>query len=132
MNKRILVIEDDRTLRKACETGLAKRGFVVLTTSNGIEGIQQAEAFLPDLILLDMRMPKLTGAETLAALKQNDKTRTIPVVILSNSSSEAGIQKAETLGAAGYLVKASLSLSELGDRVAEFLENVEEPGCVVS
>ena len=126
MNNRILVIEDDRILRKACETSLAKRGFVVLTTSNGIEGIRQAEELMPDLILLDMRMPKLTGAETLAALKQNEKTRLIPVVILSNSSSEAGIQKAETLGAAGYLVKASLSLRELGDRVAEFLGSADQ------
>jgi len=123
MDKRILVIEDDRILRKACETSLAKRGFVVLTASNGEEGLSMAEELIPDLILLDMRMPKLSGAETLAALKQNEKTMTIPVVILSNSSSEAGIQKAETLGAAGYLVKASLSLRELGDRVAEFLEN---------
>jgi len=122
MSKRILVIEDDKILRKACETSLTKRGFVVLTASNGVEGIRQAEELLPDLVLLDMRMPKLSGAETLAALKQNEKTQAIPVVILSNSSSEAGIQKAETLGAVGYLVKASLSLRELGDRVAEFLE----------
>ena len=121
MNKQILVIEDDSILRKACKTSLVKRGFVVLTASNGEEGIRQAEEYLPDLILLDMRMPKLTGAETLAALKQNEKTRTIPVVILSNSSSELSMKKAETLGAVGYLVKASLSLRELGDRVAEFL-----------
>jgi len=121
MNKRILLIEDDRILRKACETSLVKRGFVILTASNGAEGIRQAKELLPDLILLDMRMPKMTGAETLAALKQNEKTRAIPVVILSNSSSEEGIQSAETLGAAGYLVKASLSLRELGDRVTEFL-----------
>jgi CheY-like chemotaxis protein len=123
MSNQILVIEDDRILRKACETSLAKRGFFVLTASNGEEGIRQAEEHMPDLILLDMRMPKMTGTETLAALKQNEKTRAIPVVILSNSSSETSIQKAETLGAAGYLVKASLSLRELGDRVAAFLEN---------
>jgi len=125
MDKRILVIEDDRILRKACETGLAKRGFAVFTASDGMEGIRQAEELLPDIILLDMRMPKLTGEETLAALKQNEKTRAIPVVILSNSSSEAGVQKAETLGAAGYLVKASLSLQELCDRVNEFLGNAD-------
>ena len=123
MDKKILIIEDDRILRKACETSLAKRGFTVHTASNGEEGILQAEELMPDLILLDMRMPKLTGFETLAALKQNKKTQAIPVVILSNSASEAGIQKTETLGAAGYFVKASLSLRELGDRVSEFLEN---------
>ena len=122
MDKRILVIEDDRILRRACEASLTKRGYTVLAASDGEEGIRQAEELMPDLILLDMRMPKLTGAETLAALKQNEKTRPIPVVILSNSSSEMGIQNAETLGAAAYLVKASISLRELGDRVAEFLE----------
>jgi CheY-like chemotaxis protein len=122
MTKQILVIEDDRILRKACETSLNKRGFTVLTASNGEEGFRQAEELKPDIILLDMRMPKLSGSETLSALKQNEKTRGIPVVILSNSSSEGSIQKAETLGAVGYLVKASLSLRELGDRVAEFLE----------
>ena len=121
MNNRILVIEDDRILRKACEKSLAKRGFVVLTASDGEEGIRQAEELMPDLILLDMRMPKVSGAETLATLKQNAKTKTIPVVILSNSSSEGSIHEAETLGAAGYLVKASISLRELGDRIDEFL-----------
>ena len=121
MNNRILVIEDDRILRKACKTSLSKRGFVVMTASDGEEGIMQAEEHMPDIILLDMRMPKISGAETLAALKQNEKTKTIPVVILSNSSSEGVLHEAETLGAAGYLVKASLSLRELGDRVAEFL-----------
>jgi len=126
MNNRILIIEDDRILRKACEASLAKRGFIVLTASDGEEGISQAEEHLPDLILLDMRMPKMTGEETLAALKQNEKTRSIPVVILSNSTSEGVIQKAETLGAVGYLIKASLSLRELCDRVAEYLGTVQK------
>ena len=121
MSSRILVIEDDRILRKACETSLTKRGFAVLTASDGEEGIRRAEELLPDLILLDMRMPKLSGAETLTALKQNEKTKKIPVVILSNSSSETSIHETDTLGAEGYLIKASLSLRELGDRVAEFL-----------
>jgi len=125
MNNRILVIEDDRILRKACETSLVKRGFDVLTASDGEEGIRQAEEFMPDLILLDMRMPKISGVDTLAALKQKEKTKTIPVVILSNSSSEGSIHEAETFGAAGYLVKASLSLRELGDRVAELVN-----GCI--
>ena len=125
MSKKILVIEDDRILRKACETSLVKRGFFLFAASNGEEGIRQAEEHLPDLILLDMRMPKLSGAETLAALKQNEKTRNIPVLILSNSSSEESRQNAETLGAAGYMVKASMSLRELGDAVAGFLGSVD-------
>ena len=118
MTARILVVEDDKILRKACEVSLTKQGFAVLTASDGEEGIRQAELHMPDLILLDMRMPKLSGMDTLAALKLNEKTKSIPVVILSNSSEEADMRKAKDLGAVGYWIKASLSLHELGDRIS--------------
>ncbi|MBN2322043.1 MAG: response regulator [Acidobacteria bacterium] len=119
---RALLIEDDRFLRKACEVGLKKQGFVVLTAEDGESGIQQAMDGSPDIILLDMLMPGLSGIETLKVLKSEERTRAIPVVILSNSSVEADIQKAMDLGAAGYLVKASLSLQELGRHVRSFLD----------
>jgi CheY-like chemotaxis protein len=127
MSARILVIEDDKFLRKACEVSLTKRGFTVLTAVDGEEGVQQAREGSPDLILLDMLMPKMTGIETLVVLKQDEQTRNIPVVILSNSSIEADVQKASALGAVGYLVKAALSLRELGDRVVGFLEDAGKP-----
>jgi two-component system, OmpR family, alkaline phosphatase synthesis response regulator PhoP len=127
MNARILVIEDDKFLRKACEVSLTKRGFTVLTAVDGEEGFRQALEGSPDLILLDMLMPKMTGIETLIALKKEEQTRNIPVVILSNSSIEADVQKAKSLGAVGYLVKAALSLRELGDRVIGFLEEAGKP-----
>ena len=119
---RILLIEDDKFLRKACEVGLKKRGFTVFTAIDGEEGLRQARASAPDLILLDLLMPKLSGLETLEALKNDEQTSGIPVVILSNSSIDADIQKAKTLGAAGYLVKASLSLQQLAEHVASYLE----------
>jgi len=119
---RVLLIEDDKLLRRACEVGLQKRGFTVLTAVNGEEGLRQARTGSPDLILMDMLMPKLSGAGTLEALKKDEQTRHIPVVILSNSSIESDMQKAKDLGAIGYLVKASLSLQELGDRVAAYIE----------
>jgi two-component system alkaline phosphatase synthesis response regulator PhoP len=121
-NTRILLIEDDRFLRRACEIGLKKKGFTVLTANDGEEGLQQARSGSPSIILLDMLMPKLNGMETLEALKKDEQTRNIPVVILSNSSIDSDIQQAKALGAIGYLVKASLSLSELGDRVIAFLK----------
>jgi two-component system, OmpR family, alkaline phosphatase synthesis response regulator PhoP len=119
---RILLIEDDKFLRRACEAGLKKRGFVVLTANDGLEGLQQARSGFPALILLDMLMPRLNGMETLEELKKDEQTRNIPVVILSNSSNDSSIQQATALGAIGYLVKASMSLQELGDRVTSFLE----------
>jgi CheY-like chemotaxis protein len=119
---RILLIEDDKFLRRACEVGLKKRGFAVLTANDGLEGLQQARSGSPALILLDMLMPRLNGMETLEELKKDEQTRNIPVVILSNSSNDSSIQQAKALGAIGYLVKASMSLQELGDRVTSFLE----------
>jgi len=119
---RILLIEDDKFLRRACEVSLKKRGFTVLTAVDGEAGLQQARAGSPDIILMDMLMPKLSGIEALEMLKKDEQLRSIPVVILSNSSVEADVQRAKDLGAIGYLVKADLSLQELGNRVMVFLE----------
>jgi CheY-like chemotaxis protein len=119
---RILLIEDDRVLRRASEVGLKKRGFTVVTADDGEEGLQKARAESFDLILMDMLMPKLSGIATLEALKKDERTRGVPVVILSNSSLETDMQRAMELGAAGYMVKASLSLQQLGDHVISFLK----------
>jgi CheY-like chemotaxis protein len=126
-NACILLIEDDKFLRKACEVSLKKRGLTVITAMDGEEGLHQARTGNPDLILLDMLMPKLSGMETLEELKKDERTRGIPVVILSNSSIDSRVQKAKALGAVGYLVKASLSLQELGDRVFSYLEATDKP-----
>jgi CheY-like chemotaxis protein len=119
---RVLLVEDDKFLRRACEVGLKKRGFTVLTANDGEEGLQLARSESPDIILLDMLMPRLNGMETLEALKKDAQTSSIPVVILSNTSMDSDLQQANALGAIGYLVKASMSLQELGDRVIAFLK----------
>jgi CheY-like chemotaxis protein len=120
--KRILLVEDDRFLRRACEAGLRQRGFTVLTAVDGEEGLRMARAELPDLILLDLLMPKMPGIEVLRALKSDEATRAVPILVLSNSSREQDVQEVVKLGAVGYLVKANLSLQVLGGRVAELLE----------
>lgn len=121
-NARILLVEDDEFLRRACEVSLKKRGFTLLTAVDGEEGLQLARTGSPDIILLDMLMPKLSGMETLEALKKDEQTRDIPVVMLSNSSIDSDVQKAKALGVVRYLIKASLSLRELGDQVVSCLE----------
>jgi two-component system, chemotaxis family, chemotaxis protein CheY len=125
---RILLIEDDKFLRRACEVGLKKRGFAVITANDGEEGLQKAQDEPFDLILMDMLMPKLSGLEALEALKKDDRTRGIPVVILSNSSLDTDMQRAMELGAVGYMVKASLSLQELGDHVLSFIKGAGSAG----
>jgi DNA-binding response OmpR family regulator len=120
--KRILLVEDDRFLRRACEASLRQRGFTVIAAADGEEGLRQARTEHPDLILLDLLMPKLAGVEVLRALKADPEAKSIPVLILSNSSREQDVSEVISLGAVDYWVKADLSLKELGDRVARLLE----------
>jgi CheY-like chemotaxis protein len=119
--KRVLLVEDDRFLRRACEAALRQRGFTVIAAVDGEEALRLARAEAPDLILLDLLMPKLPGIEVLRILKAEEGTRAIPVLVLSNSSKEGDVQQVMSLGAVGYLVKADLSLQVLGERVSQIL-----------
>jgi DNA-binding response OmpR family regulator len=120
--KRILLVEDDRFLRRACEASLRQRGFTVIAAIDGEEGLRLARSETPDLILLDLLMPKLPGLEVLRALKADPATKPIPVLVLSNSSREQDVSEVINLGAVDYWVKANLSLKELGERVSRLLE----------
>jgi DNA-binding response OmpR family regulator len=119
--KRLLLVEDDRFLRRACEASLRQRGYDVVTAADGEEGLRLARAEAPDLVLLDLLLPKLSGLEVLRSLRGDAATRDLPVLILSNSSREQDVSEITRLGVAGYLVKADLSLKALGDRVARIL-----------
>jgi DNA-binding response OmpR family regulator len=119
--QRILLVEDDPFLRRACEVGLSKRGFQVITAVDGEEALRMIRSQAPNLILLDLLMPKKSGMQVLEELKKDESTCSIPVIILSNSSAQREMSKCDSLGADGYLVKANLSLSELADRVDAFL-----------
>jgi two-component system phosphate regulon response regulator PhoB len=120
--RRVLLVEDDRFLRRACEISLRQRGFAVTTAANGEEALRNVRAEPPDLILLDLLMPKMTGIEVLKTLRAEEATREIRVLILSNSSREQDVEEIKTLGVSGYFVKADLSLQVLGDMVARLLE----------
>jgi CheY-like chemotaxis protein len=121
MTASILLAEDDRFLRRAMEVALTKRGHRVITAADGQEALERARAERPHLILLDLLMPRLTGMEVLHALRADPATRDVLVLVLSNSSKEFEMQKAEQLGVAGYWIKANLSLQELCDRVDRVL-----------
>lgn len=119
--KRVLLAEDDRFLRRACETSLRERGFTVATAADGEEALRSARADRPDLIVLDMLMPKLSGLDVLRAVRSDVSTRSVPVLIMSSSGSDHDIETAARLGANGCLVKAKLSLQQLGDHVTDLL-----------
>ncbi len=120
--KKILLAEDDRFLRRACETALTRRGMTVVAAEDGEQALALIRSERPDLILLDLLMPKMTGIEVLRALKADAGISSIPVLILSNSSRELEMHDAEKLGVIGYFIKANFSLQELVDRIAEMVE----------
>jgi DNA-binding NtrC family response regulator len=102
--KRILLVEDDRFLRKAAEATLRSHGFAVCTAADGEEALQRIQAEVPDLVLLDLIMPKLQGFEVLHILKQNPATQQIPVMeqitgrqVVPYLSPESAIQRAHLL-----------------------------------
>jgi DNA-binding response OmpR family regulator len=119
--RRVLLAEDDRFLRKAAETALKRQGFTVLPPVDGEEALRTARAEAPHLILLDLILPKMQGFEVLRALKADPGTAAIPVIILSNLGQDSDVKQAMEAGAAGYFVKANLSLQDLVKRVGELI-----------
>jgi DNA-binding response OmpR family regulator len=117
--RRILIVEDDRFLRKAAEAALRRHGFAVLTAADGEEGLRVARAEVPDLVLLDLIMPGLQGFEVLRQLKADQATSKIPVIVMSNLSQDSDMEQALTGGAEAYLIKANLSLDDLVKRIKD-------------
>lgn len=118
----ILLVEDDRFLRRAAEATLKQAGFVVTTAADGEEALRQASASRPDVVLLDLIMPKLQGFEVLRRLKQDEATARIPVIVLSNLGQDSDVRQALDLGAVAYLVKSNLSLQDLVKKVRTVLD----------
>ena len=127
MSATILLAEDDRILRKAGEATLKKKGYTVIAAVDGEDALAKAREHKPDLILLDVIMPKLQGFEVLASLKQDSSTRDIPVIMLSNLQEESDIRKAADAGALGYLVKSNVQLDTLTAKIAEVLNRPRQP-----
>ena len=120
--RRILLVEDDRHLRRACAESLRQSGFTVIAAADGDEGLRAAGKEAPDLILLDVLLPRLSGLAVLREIKADPTTREIPVLVISNSSKPQDIAELMRLGAVDFLVKSNLSLVELTGRVVRLLE----------
>jgi CheY-like chemotaxis protein len=119
----ILLVEDNRFLRLATERALAKAKYRVMSVGDGEAALQAAHADLPELILLDMMLPKMTGPQVLAALKQDSVTSHIPVIVLSGLSqkNEARLMKA---GAAAYVEKSEKMWEHNSAGLIQIIENV--------
>jgi DNA-binding response OmpR family regulator len=123
---RIVVADDDRMFRKAAETTLRRQGYDVATASDGEEALQLIRSEPPDMIVLDLIMPKLQGFDVLTILKQDTLTSAIPVIVLSSLTQEQDKQEALDLGAVAYFNKTTFSLSELVKQVENTLTKGHE------
>ena len=120
---KVLLVEDSKFLRRANECALCKAGFEVSTAADGEEALRVANDQLPDIILLDMMLPKISGPDVLKALKGNPATRDIPVVVLT-SLPQRNEKKLLHEGAAAYFEKSTLELDKSSDRLVATVETV--------
>ena len=117
MSKKILIVEDDKFLRDLIVKKLTKEGYDVLSAVNGEEGLKKAKEEHPDLMLLDLILPGINGFEILSKIKEDSKTSSIPVIILSNLGQKEEIEKGINLGATDYLIKAHFTPGEIVKKI---------------
>ncbi|MBI4101708.1 MAG: response regulator [Candidatus Nealsonbacteria bacterium] len=122
MSKTILFVEDESALQKTVGEVLSQEGYQVVSALNGEIGLRLAREKKPDLILLDLILPKVNGFEVLKRLKEDAETQKIPVVVLTNLEGMADIDKALELGATTYLVKTQYSLEEVVEKIKKTLD----------
>jgi CheY-like chemotaxis protein len=117
---KILVAEDERDIRDLIAFTLRFAGHDVVTAADGAEALEMAPKEMPDLILMDVRMPRMTGYEACEKMKLNESIRDIPVVFLSAKGQDSEIQTGLSVGAAEYLLKP-FAPDELTQRVKAIL-----------
>ena len=117
MVKKILIIEDEAPLRMALEEKFGNEGFDVVSADNGEDGLTLAQEQIPDLILLDIILPKMNGFDVLSHLSKNDATKEIDVIVLTNLSETGKVGDVVRKGVSEYLVKADWTLEELLEKV---------------
>ncbi|MFH0951640.1 MAG: response regulator [Patescibacteria group bacterium] len=118
---KVLIVEDEKMLADMYKTKFEMDGFTAIQALNGQAGLDAAKADKPDIILLDIIMPKLDGFVVLQELKKDPKTKNIPVILLTNLGQEDDIKKGKSLGANDYFVKANHSPAEVVAKVKTHL-----------
>jgi len=121
--KKILFVEDEVAIQKTLGESLRKKNYDVKSALDGEIALKLAKSENPDLILLDIILPKKNGLEVLEDLRKDEKTKNIPVIILTNLENVGEVEKAIELGATTYLIKANYSLDEVIEKVQKVLED---------
>lgn len=118
----VLLIEDDRDTLEMYRTKLELDGYRVHVALDGVEGLERAYELLPDIIFLDIRLPKKDGFEVLQELRRDSRTTETPVIILSNFGEKELVERGLKLGAMEFLVKAQMSPLSLSEGINEWLK----------
>lgn len=119
--KTILLVEDDTFLSGMYVTKLSMEGYDVQLAADGEAGVREIKAVLPDMVLLDILLPKKDGFAVLKEIKQDAKTKHIPVIMLTNLGQKDDVDKGLALGAQDYLIKAHFMPSEVVEKVKKYL-----------
>ena len=119
---KILIIEDDQRINKVYMAKLSVEGITVVTALDGEEGLRKIYSEKPDLILLDLMLPRKSGFDILKEIKADPKVKDIPVIILSNLAQEKEIEEGLALGAVDYLVKTDYSIQQVMEKIKKALE----------
>lgn len=121
MNKKVLIIEDDPFLSEMYAVKLSDNGFKTEVASDGKAGLVKVLEFQPDLVLLDIVLPKMDGFEVLKEIKSKDETKETPVVLLTNLGQKGEVEKGLSLGAEEYIIKAHFTPTAVVAKVKELL-----------
>lgn len=118
---KVLLVEDDSFISKMYETKLTLKNFEVVTAADGEAGVRLAQTEHPDIILLDIMLPKMDGWQVLEYLKEKDEVKNIPVLLLTNLGAQEDIERGLKLGAADYMIKAHFIPSEVIDKIKQLV-----------
>jgi DNA-binding response OmpR family regulator len=119
--KKILLVEDDNNLADVYSTRLISEGFDILRVADGEEALAAAIKYKPDLVLLDIMMPKVSGYDVLDILRKTPETANLKIIIVTARGQDADRQRADELGADDYLVKSQVIIADLVERVKQHL-----------
>lgn len=117
----IMIVEDDSFVMDIYKTKLSQNGFFAVEAENGTEALKKLKDIKPDLILLDIIMPYMDGLEVLKKIKENEETKNIPVILLTNLSQKEEVDKGMELGAMDYLIKSHFTPSEVLEKIKSCL-----------
>lgn len=126
--KKILLVEDDRFILDMYKNKLEKSGFKVECAEDGASAIRIAKEFMPNVILLDVVMPLMDGFETLEAIKKENSTKDIPIILLTNLGQKKSVEKGLKMGAKDYIIKAHFNPSEVISKVMSIVEGENNNG----